>query len=168
MPEMTGIELVSAARAEGLDVTAILLTAYAEPEDLIAAINTGQFYRYVTKPWQTNDLLIAVKNAVELTQLRRDKERLLTSLQKRVEALAMIYEVSQQRASDAPTYDAIIDRVLGAVARVLPFDCGAALIALSDNRTASLRLRCNGGVGENGLLWVKDTVLNSHRKHSGQ
>ena len=167
MPEMSGIELVAAARAEGIDITAILLTAYTEPEDLIAAINTGQVYRYVTKPWELNDLVITVKNAVEVRQLRRDKERLLLSLKKRMEALSMIYEVSQQSANDTPTYDAIIERVLGAVTRVLPFDCGAALIAL-DNRSASLRLRCNGGVGENGLLWVKDTVLNSHRKHSGQ
>lgn len=168
MPEMTGIGLVTAARAEDIDVTAVILTAYTEPDDLIAAINTGQIYRYVTKPWSLQDLTLTVRQAVEVTQLRRDKQRLLRSLEKRVEALAMIYEVSQKSAHDAPTYDAIIDRVLGAVARVLPFDCGAALIALSDNRSASLRMRCNGGVGDKGLLWVKDTVLNSHRRHSGQ
>src|SRR5262245_25977918 len=38
MPQMTGIELVAATRAEGIDVTTILLTGYTEPEDLIAAI----------------------------------------------------------------------------------------------------------------------------------
>jgi diguanylate cyclase (GGDEF)-like protein len=168
MPEMTGIELVAAARDDGIDVTAILLTAYAQPDDLIAAINRGQVYRYVTKPWNINDLRITVKNAVEFTQLRRDKERLLRSLRKRVDALSMIYEVSRQSANDVATFDAIIERVLGAVAKVIPYDCGAALISLSDDRSASLRLRCSDGVGEKGLLWVKESVLAAYRRHSGQ
>ena len=56
MPDMTGIELVAAARAEGLDVTTILLTAYTNPVDLIAAINEGRVFRYVTKPWEISDL----------------------------------------------------------------------------------------------------------------
>jgi response regulator RpfG family c-di-GMP phosphodiesterase len=57
MPEMTGIELVSHARALGIDVTAILLTGYTDPEDIIAAINKGQVYRYLTKPWDVHDLM---------------------------------------------------------------------------------------------------------------
>ncbi len=168
MPEMSGIELVSAARAAGHDVTAILLTGYTDPDDLIAAINQGQVYRYLTKPWDVNDLVVTVKNALEYTQLRRDKDRLLTQLRKRFEALSVLYEVSNQSAGDAPTYDAIIDRVLNAVSRVLPYDCGAALVALAEGRSASLRLRVSGVVGDKGLLWVKDTVLSAHRKSSGQ
>ncbi len=167
MPEMTGIQLVAAARAEGIDVPAVLLTAYTDPEDLIAAINQGQVYRYITKPWDVNDLLITVKNAVEYGQLRREKDRLLKQLEKRVEALSVLYEVSQQSASDAPTYDAIIDRVLTAVARVLPYECGAALVTLDEGRNASLKLRCNG-VGDKGLLSVKEAVLAAHRKQTGQ
>src|SRR5689334_14766994 len=52
MPGMTGLDLISEARKQtGQDLQAILLTAYTEPEDLIAAINEGRVYRYVTKPW---------------------------------------------------------------------------------------------------------------------
>ena len=98
---MTGIELVAATRAEGIDVTALLLTGYTHPEDIIAAINQGQVYRYITKPWDVNDLRITVKNAVEFTQLRRDKERLLRQLHQRVEALGVLYEVSRASAGRA-------------------------------------------------------------------
>ncbi len=168
MPEMTGIELVTAARAEGIDVTALLLTGYTDPEDIIAAINQGQVYRYITKPWEVNDLLITVKNAVEYTQLRRDKERLLRQLNQRVEALFVLYEVSRASAADPPSYEAIIDRVLSAVARVLPYDCGAALIAPDDARSAILRLRCMGTVGEKALLGVKESMLGAYRRSSGQ
>ena len=168
MPEMTGIELISAARAGGLDLTAILLTAYTDPEDMIAAINEGHVYRYITKPWDVNDLLITVRNALEFTQLRRDKERLVRQLHKRVEALSVLYEVSHQSANDAPTYDALVERILTAIGRVLPHDCGAALVAVEDGRSASLRIRCNGEVGEKGLLWVQETAIAAHRKQSGR
>ena len=168
MPEMTGIELVAATRAEGIDVTAILLTGYTDPEDIIAAINRGQVYRYITKPWDLNDLLITVKNAVEYTVLRRDKERLLRQLHQRVEALGVLYEVSRGSAGEPLDYDAIIDRVLTAVARVLPYDCGAALIALGWERTATLRLSCQGlTVGEQALLGVKESMLGAWSTLSG-
>jgi DNA-binding response OmpR family regulator/signal transduction histidine kinase len=166
MPEMTGIELVAAARAVGHDVTAILLTGYTDPTDLIAAINKGQVYRYVTKPWDVNDLLITVKNAVEYTQLRRDKDRLIRQLAQRVDALSVMYEVTQT-SGDAQSYDAIIDRVLTAVARVLPYDVGAALVAAEEGKSATLRLRCTGAVGEKALVGIQDAVLAAYRKQSG-
>jgi DNA-binding response OmpR family regulator/signal transduction histidine kinase len=167
MPEMTGIELVARAREEGLDVTAILLTAYTDPTDLIAAINQGQVYRYVTKPWDVHELMMTVRNAMEATLLRRDKDRLLGALNKRVEALNVLYEVSRQSAGDAPTYEAIIERVLTALERVLPYDCAAALVALEDGRSATLRIRCRTQVSEKGLLAVKEQVVAAHRKSSG-
>jgi DNA-binding response OmpR family regulator/signal transduction histidine kinase len=167
MPEMTGIELVAAARAAGLDVTALLLTGYTEPEDIIAAINQGQVYRYITKPWDLNDLLFTVKNAVEYVQLRREKEQLLRQLHQRVEALGILYEVSRASVNEPLGYDAIIDRVLTAVSRVLPYDCGAALIAVGWDRTATLRLRCQGTVGENALLGVKESMLAAWSQRSG-
>ncbi|MCP3064851.1 response regulator [Myxococcus sp. K38C18041901] len=167
MPEMTGIELAATARAEGFDVTTLLLTGFTDPDDLIAAINQGQVYRYITKPWDVNDLLITVKNAVEYTQLRRDKERLIRQLHQRVEALFVLYEVSRASANDPASYDNIIDRVLIAVARVLPYDCGAALIAPDESRSATLRLRCHGTVGEQALLGVKESMLGAYRKSSG-
>jgi DNA-binding response OmpR family regulator/signal transduction histidine kinase len=167
MPGMSGIELVARAREEGFDVTAILLTAFTEPDDLIAAINKGQVFRYVTKPWDANDLRITVRNAVEVTELRREKDRLIAALNKRVAALSILYEVSRRSAKDARTYDAIVDRVLEAVARVLPYDCGAALVAVEEGRSASLRIRSLGNVSERALLEVKEQIVAAHREHSG-
>jgi DNA-binding response OmpR family regulator/signal transduction histidine kinase len=167
MPEMTGIQLVAQARSEGIEITTILLTAYTQPADLIAAINEGQVYRYVTKPWDINDLTMTVKNALEAVQLRKDKERLVDSLRKRVEALSVMYEVSRESANDAPTHEAIVDRLLSVVGRVLPHDCSAALIDPSDGHSLSLRIRCQSALGEKALLNVKETVLMQHRKATG-
>jgi response regulator RpfG family c-di-GMP phosphodiesterase len=141
MPEMTGIELVTAARAEGMDITTLLLTGYTDPEDIIAAINQGQVYRYITKPWEVNDLLITVKNAVDYTQLRRDKERLLRQLHQRVEALFVLYEVSRASAADPPSYEAIIDRVLEkfSTARVTRSEALAVIGAIWTGRLSPRR-----------------------------
>src|SRR5438067_2391560 len=81
MPGMTGLELIGKARELQPDVQAILLTAYTDPEDLIAAINEGRVYRYVTKPWQTAELQMTVKNALEAAKLRRERDSLLTRLE---------------------------------------------------------------------------------------
>ena len=167
MPEMTGIELVREARREGIGVTTILLTAYTNPNDLISAINDGQVFRYVTKPWDINDLTMTVRNALSVAQLRKEKERLLESLHKRVEALNVMYEVSRQSAKDAPSLDAIVDRLLATVGRVLPHDASAVLIESSDGETAALRIRCTTALNESALLHVKDSVLSAHRKAAG-
>ncbi len=167
MPDMTGIELVREARKEGLGVTTILLTAYTNPNDLISAINEGQVFRYVTKPWDINDLTMTVRNALAVAALRKEKERLIESLHKRVEALNVMYEVSRQSAKDAPSLDAIVDRLLATVGRVLPHDASAVLIESSDGQTAALRIRCATAMNESALLHVKDSVLSSHRKAAG-
>ena len=167
MPDMTGIELVREARKEGLGVTTILLTAYTNPNDLISAINEGQVFRYVTKPWDLNDLTMTVRNALAVAQLRKEKERLVESLHKRVEALNVMYEVSRQSAKDAPSLDAIVDRLLATVGRVLPHDASAVLIESSDGQTAALRIRCTTAMNESALLHVKDSVLSAHRKAAG-
>ncbi|HEY0094848.1 MAG TPA: ATP-binding protein, partial [Archangium sp.] len=78
------------------------------------------------------------------------------------------YEVSRASAGEPLGYDAIIDRVLTAVSRVLPYDCGAALIAVGWDRTATLRLRCQGlPVGEQALIGVKESMLGAWSTRSG-
>ncbi|HEY1089413.1 MAG TPA: histidine kinase dimerization/phospho-acceptor domain-containing protein, partial [Archangium sp.] len=140
---------------------------YTNPNDLIAAINDGQVFRYVTKPWDLNDLMMTVRNALSVAQLRKEKERLVESLHKRVEALNVMYEVSRQSAKDAPSLDAIVDRLLATVGRVLPHDASAVLVESSDGDTAALRIRCTTALNETALLHVKDSILNSHRKSAG-
>ncbi len=167
MPEMTGIQLARAARELGIEVTTILLTAYTDPGEIIAAINEGQVYRYVTKPWDVNDLSMTVKNAIESVELKKEKNRLLESLHKRIEALNVLYEVSRTSAGDAHSLDAIVDRLLSVVGRVLPHDVSAVVIDAGDGTNASLRIRCRSVVSEKALIHVKESVLSAHRKSAG-
>lgn len=65
MPEITGVELFKLAKAKNPDPVRVLLTGYTDIEALAAAINEGDIYRYITKPWNDLDLSICIKNAYD-------------------------------------------------------------------------------------------------------
>jgi len=81
MPNMTGIEFLDAARKENPDLVRIILTGYAEVNDLIAAINASKVHKYITKPWVPDDLRMAVREALEKRELQRENDRLGAELQ---------------------------------------------------------------------------------------
>jgi response regulator RpfG family c-di-GMP phosphodiesterase len=76
MPEMDGAQLLERVRQRWPDTVRILLTGYADVSSTIDAINKGQILRYVAKPWEDNDLLLTVQQAIERKQLQREKARL--------------------------------------------------------------------------------------------
>ena len=83
MPEMNGAQFLEIAREKWPDMMRILLTGYAEINATIEAINKGQIYRYISKPWEDNDITLIVKHALQQKTLEREKQRLeeLTSRQ---------------------------------------------------------------------------------------
>ena len=80
MPQMTGTELLKAARAVRKDTVNILLTAYADLPVLVEALNGGLAYRYVGKPWTSDDLGLAIRGAVERFHLLRENRALVERL----------------------------------------------------------------------------------------
>jgi two-component system, NtrC family, response regulator HupR/HoxA len=80
MPNMTGIELLELSQKIHPNIVRIVLTGFAEVEDLIAAINTGKVHKYITKPWEPDSLRLAVQDALEKMELVRENERLATEL----------------------------------------------------------------------------------------
>jgi two-component system response regulator HupR/HoxA len=57
-----------------------VLTGFAEVEDLLAAINTGKVHKYITKPWEPDNLRLTVQDALEKMELVRENDRLATEL----------------------------------------------------------------------------------------
>lgn len=76
MPEMNGAQFLEKVRAKWPDTVRILLTGYAEISATIDAINKGQIYRYVSKPWDDNDIALIIKHALQQKVLEREKLRL--------------------------------------------------------------------------------------------
>jgi diguanylate cyclase (GGDEF)-like protein/PAS domain S-box-containing protein len=82
MPDMTGDELFSRVR-QCSDATRMLATGYADLTAVVRAVNDGNIFAYVTKPWQRDDLRMKVTQAAEHFRLSRQLEeerQLLTDL----------------------------------------------------------------------------------------
>jgi response regulator RpfG family c-di-GMP phosphodiesterase len=76
MPVMDGAQFLEQVRVKSPGSIRILLTGYADIESTIAAINKGQIYRYINKPWEDNDITTTVRHALERKYLEQEKERL--------------------------------------------------------------------------------------------
>lgn len=63
MPKVTGVELLSRARAGHPQAIRMLFTGYADLESIIQAINQGHIFKFLKKPWQPEDLENAVRDA---------------------------------------------------------------------------------------------------------
>lgn len=76
MPTMTGSQFFQEALKISPDSIRFLITGFADLSAVIEAINTGHIYRYITKPWNTDELLINVKRAVEYYKTSKENVRL--------------------------------------------------------------------------------------------
>lgn len=75
MPKVNGLELLGIIRREGYEVPLIMSTAYGTIEDAVASIRGGAI-DYITKPVRAEQLEFAVRQALELTRLRRENATL--------------------------------------------------------------------------------------------
>ncbi|PHV11703.1 response regulator, partial [Chitinimonas sp. BJB300] len=78
MPEQSGAELLTLVRARWPDTVRIILTGHADLTDTIRAINSGEIYRYLLKPWNDEEFTSVVKDALAIKALRDEKVRLET------------------------------------------------------------------------------------------
>jgi formate hydrogenlyase transcriptional activator len=82
MPVITGLELAQNISKDFPWVSIILLTAFADSEVVMKAVNQGGIFKYVLKPWKIDDLKQTIINALESTALRKKNINLLNSLLK--------------------------------------------------------------------------------------
>lgn len=81
MPEMKGTEFLSKTVPQFPDTMRIILTGFTDVEDLVDAINSGQVYKYITKPWDPNELKSVVQRAAETYELLKQRTEELQQAQ---------------------------------------------------------------------------------------
>lgn len=69
MPGTTGVELLERVRIEYPDTVRLLITAYADLNAAVGAINRGQVRRYIRKPWEAEDLKAELHSSMELYEM---------------------------------------------------------------------------------------------------
>ncbi len=73
MPEMNGTEFLSKTVDRFPETIRILLTGYTDVEDLVEAINSGQVFKYITKPWNPEELKAVVSQASDTYQVLKQR-----------------------------------------------------------------------------------------------
>lgn len=81
MPGMTGVEFLSKVRGEHPEAIRLLFTGYADIRAVIDAINQGNVFRYITKPWDPDELQSVIQQATTQYDLLVERKRLLAELQ---------------------------------------------------------------------------------------
>jgi two-component system, probable response regulator PhcQ len=81
MPQMTGLEFLKRCRLLYPDVGRVVLTGQAEMETVIGAINDGEVFRFLRKPWDDDEVRLTVHLAIQHVRLERENARLLKLLE---------------------------------------------------------------------------------------
>ena len=80
MPGMSGVEFLGKVIERNPRAIRMMLTGYAEMESIVGAINEGKIYRYITKPWEPDELRLNVKRALETYELQGENTQLAAAL----------------------------------------------------------------------------------------
>lgn len=92
MPNMTGVDFLQEVSKEWPDTVRIILSGFADTAAIVSAINEGQVYRFVAKPWSDDDLKHTIRQALDHYRLQRNNALLLQELQKTNQELHRVNE----------------------------------------------------------------------------
>jgi signal transduction histidine kinase len=81
MPGMTGVEFLHRVRGAYPEAVRLLFTGYADIKAVVDAINQGNVYRYITKPWDPDELQAVIRQAADQYDLLVERRQLLSELQ---------------------------------------------------------------------------------------
>lgn len=100
MPEMNGAQFLEQVRQRWPATVRILLTGYADVSSTIDAINRGEIFRYISKPWDDDQLMLTLRDALESSRLRKENARLLALTQVQNEELTQLNAGLEQKVTE--------------------------------------------------------------------
>lgn len=99
MPEMDGATFLEQVRQRWPHVVRLLLTGYSDLDSTVNAINRGEIYRYINKPWDDNDIVLTVREALHLKRLEGENTRLTDELQASNEELRKLNAALEEKVA---------------------------------------------------------------------
>ena len=131
MPEMKGTEFLSKTVPQFPDTVRIILTGFTDIEDLVEAINAGQVYKYITKPWDPSELKAVVQRAAETYDLLKQRTEELRRSNAQMSLLTVLVQVTQAAKSLEETLTPI------ATAFADTFTADACILQMVEGKTLS-------------------------------
>ncbi|MBI5507372.1 MAG: response regulator [Deltaproteobacteria bacterium] len=157
MPGISGVELAKEACKLHPHLVPIIISAYTDPIDIIAAINEAQVFRFARKPWDLDDLLHTVQQAAQRHRLSSDNARLVCDLRRRSQALEILQQVFAAAAVAAGAHPA--DVMLGHLQEVVPYDLAGLLLVADGAKSGTLQLSSGSAVAIGNIAELRDQVL---------
>ena len=111
MPLMSGTEFLSLTAEKYPDIMRIIVTGYTDVDDLVEAINTGKVFKYVTKPWDDQDLKDSVRKAVSTHNVLRSRTRALQQSLQRKELMNGITAAIRSTLDPTQIFSTITERL---------------------------------------------------------
>jgi len=87
MPEMTGVEFLGRVKEKSPDTVRIMLTGHADVDVATEAINRGEIYRFIRKPWDDDEMKTTVAQALERYELVTENQRMARIIKRQNEIL---------------------------------------------------------------------------------
>ncbi len=81
MPEMDGMTLLKQVKEKYPDIIRLILSGQSDSDSIFNAINKGNIYQYILKPWDNKDLKLTVRQAIDLFNLQQERRDLLKKLE---------------------------------------------------------------------------------------
>lgn len=100
MPEMDGAQFLEQVRLRKPEIIRIMLTGYADITSTVAAINRGEIYRYISKPWDDSDIILIVSKALEHQRLEQENQKLRVLTQQQNEELRELNASLERRVAE--------------------------------------------------------------------
>lgn len=143
MPNMNGVEFLREVRTRWPDTVRIVLSGYADTASIVSAINEGQIYKFIPKPWNDDELKVTVANAIERYHLFKKNAELTSELMKVNEELkGLLVENSKLLELKGKMLEA---------SQTILFSLPVAVLGISDD----IVVQCNQAWAEDtGDRWV--------------
>lgn len=111
MPQMNGTEFLSKTVNSFPDTIRILLTGYTDVEDLVDAINSGQVFKYITKPWNPENLKSVVSQAGDTYRVLKQRTNELSRALRREE----LFNTVTSAIRESLDYDSMLQRIVNTI-----------------------------------------------------
>jgi CheY-like chemotaxis protein len=160
MPEMKGTEFLSKTVPQFPNTVRIILTGFTDIEDLVDAINSGQVYKYITKPWDPNELKVVVQKAAETYEVLKQRTEELHRAQNQIQLLATI----MQTAVEFPSLEATLEPIATAVSDNFLADACILQLVEGNVLMPTQGIHTSDGTVEN---WLADDPLAQEAISSG-
>ncbi len=117
LPDFSGIDFLIKVKQLYPDTIRVLITGYPDVESVIHAINKGQVYRFITKPWDNEEIKIIVKQALDFYDVLKDNRSLLRIARQQADLLKSVkqkYPDISQAEFDKSSLYIIEEKVISA------------------------------------------------------